>query len=479
MKYRLPYSLVFIGFSYFIMLGLLRPFLLETAVQTPFFTTRLFACQQLEQKPVGWLLYIGALLEQSMAWPWLGASLLVAILVSIAYATRWVMHIGNAWFGLCYILPFALLVNYTRQGYLIYIEKTHGMAFALPIGILLILLLTGSILRLFKIKWILSGKNKLWMAYVTAVFFIAACIGAFHFSFRDTNFLSILRMKQAAEQGGWEQVLTLARNNTKEPTRLQVCLTRLALFKTGRMGDELFTYPDGDANYNAPISQPWMRLIGAPVLYLNYGKSGFAYRWAMEDMVEYGERPSSLQTMLQVARLNGEEALTCRYERALGNTMFFKPKPRDEAWEPDLKQLMNYTDQLDGDDGLVEFYLLQSFSLTEGGSRQLVELSLMSRMISKNLNGFWPRFMALLPLWQQEGHIPIHYQEAALLVSQLQGGMDTTTMPISTNVRQQFQHLIEASAQMGDSPAARDALRNEFQGTYWYYYFFVDGLKTT
>ena len=107
----------------------------------------------------------------------------------------------------------------------------------------------------------------------------------------------------------------------------------------------------------------------------------------------------------------------------------------------------------------------------------MVELSLMCSIITKHLDGFWSRFMALLPGWN--GHIPTHYQEAALMVAQLQGGMDIDQLPIDPQVRQRFERLVEASAQMGDSGNNAYALRSEFGNTYWYYYFFVEGLKTT
>ena len=149
----------------------------------------------------------------------------------------------------------------------------------------------------------------------------------------------------------------------------------------------------------------------------------------------------------------------------------------EEAETSSIRPLLNYTDQLDGDDGLVEFYLLNSFALSEGGSREMRELSLMSSLITKNLTGFWPRFMALLPTWH--GKIPTHYQEAALMVAQLQGGAPVPNLPIAPTIQQRFQRLVEASARMGDNAANAAALHPEFGTTYWYYYFFVEGLKTT
>ncbi len=369
---------------------------------------------------------------------------------------------------------------------------------------------TALVVPLFYAVIRLDGK-RLWMTILSAIVFVAAGVAAFTYSFRDPNFLNTLQMKHVAEEGKWEQVLQIAKDSKQEPTRAQVCLTRLALFKTGRMGDELFTYPEGSAPYKAPQNQ-WLRLMIGPLLYYHYGKLGFAYRWAMEDLVEYGERPSYLRYLYLVARLNGEEALAKRYERALARTLFYSPAAtsdvhhtaatsgvhhpvstsdvqntaamsgvahicaNEEAEASSIRPLLNYTDQLDGDDGLVEFYLLNSFALSEGGSREMVELSLMNGLITKNLTGFWQRFMALLPTWN--GNIPKHYQEAALMVAQLQGGFPVNDLPIDPSIQQRFQQLIDASARMGDNAANAIALRPQFGDTYWYYYFFVAGLKT-
>lgn len=586
------FTLAFVAFALALLLGLLRPYLIETAELTPFYVDE--SIGNLLGRPCGVLLYVAAGLQRCFAVPWLGASLFVAVLVALAYAIRWAFRVSDAWFGLCWIPSFALLVNYTQLGYLIYTVKHPAIAFAEPLGLLIAFCLMGLWYRLntwqwkvtfmlfvptlgfwlfgffglvvlpflgfcelaivhylqsyqptgkrswpqflwglslfiagfllpailqavlhrhidielghisftndqraMRIPWITAllcpfafacfrfmGKKR-WMTIVAAVVFVASAIAAYAYSFRDPNFLNTLKMKHAAEAGKWEQVLQIAKEGKEEPTRAQVCLTRLALFKTGRMGDELFTFHDGAATYNAPEQNQWLRLMIGPLLYYHYGKLGFAYRWAMEDLVEYGERPAYLRYLYRVARLNGEEALAKRYERALARTLFYYPASssgvahicaNEEAEASSIRPLLNYTDQLDGDDGLVEFYLLNSFALSEGGSREMVELSLMDGLITKKLSGFWQRFMTLLPTWQ--GHIPTHYQEAALMVAQLQGGAPVADLPFDPHIQQRFQQLIAASARMGDNAANAIALRPEFGNTYWYYYFFVEGLKT-
>ena len=485
MTKRLPYTLLFIVITMWVMMGVLRPFLLETAQLTPFLTTKVFAQEMMARHTWGWLLYATSFLQSCMALPWLGASLLTIVLVAIAYATRWALRLPDSCFGLCWVAPFLLLSRFTCMGYLIYTSKEVAVAFAWPLAALLLLLVLGLAvkgLRALRRGPAADGHKlkglDLMLLGLSFIAFAGSAYRMWEQTCKDTNFLNALQMKQAIERDDWDEVLRLARDNRQEPTRLQVCFTRLALYKTGQMGDRLFAHPDGSAAYNAPEQNQWLRLMGAQLLYYHLGKTGFAYRWAMEDMVEYGERPMYLRTMHRVALLNGEEALTRKYEQALSHTLFYEQDTNILEQEATaIRPLLNYTDQLDGDNGLIEFYLLQSFALTEGGSRQMVELSLMCSLITKHLEGFWPRFMALLSGWQ--GHIPTHYQEAALMVAQLQGGVDTSQLPIDNEVRQRFERLVEASAQLGDSGSNAYTLRAEYGDTYWYYYFFVEGLKTT
>ncbi|MCR5780422.1 MAG: DUF6057 family protein [Bacteroidaceae bacterium] len=597
MKQRLPFTLAFVAFALILLLGPLRPYLVETAALTPFYAD--VPIGDFLGEPCGLLLYVSAGLQSCFAVPWLGVLLFVSALATVAYAVRWAFRINDAWFGICWISSFALLANYTQLGYLIYTIKHPAVAFAPALGSLAAFALIGlwfhlqkwwwklafllvtplagfwllgffgamvtpfvgfcemgiarfkqfdgissqkgfTLRRLFsgndtkhmlwgfalftlgmmlpallqvvlhrplnveighipfsslnrdmRLPWVialavplfygaiqLDGK-RLWITILSAIVFVAAGVATFTYSFRDPNFLNTLQMKHAAEAGQWEQVLQIAKDSKQEPTRAQVCLTRLALFKTGRMGDELFAYPEGSAPYKAPQNQ-WLRLMIGPLLYYHYGKTGFAYRWAMEDLVEYGERPAYLRYLHRVARLNGEEALAQRYEHALSRTIFFRHTAEDldlcKVEAAAIRPLMNYTNQLDGDNGLVEFYLLNSFALSEGGSREMVELSLMDGLITKNITGFWPRFMALLPTWN--GKIPVHYQEAALMIAQLQGSAPTSEIPIEPAIGQRFQRLVEVSSRMGDNASNALALQSEYGNTFWYYYFFVEGLKT-
>lgn len=573
----------------------LKPFLIETAALTPFYTTTSFIADMMSM-PCGFVGYIASMMQSCFAMPWLGALLLTLLLVALAESMRRVFKVSAAWSGLCLVPSFMLILNYTEVGYMLWLVKTPALAFTMPLGMLISIGLTatamvfhklwiklvlivlyatvgywlfglfGSLACLFVVlpiiaeairtrQWkhlsiilgilllalvlprVMYGQGLFTMRvqdiyvaglpdyiwndaerylYYPALVAIAFClllsttlftqknivclivsliglivaaICLFNYTYRDSNFFDTLEQKQALEQGNYERVLDIARTAETPPTRIQVMLTREALWQAGQAGDKMFAYPDGDTPCNSPRQFQYMRLLCGRLFYYLEGKVNYAYRWCMEDMVEYGRRPDYLCYMVKCALINGEWKLADKYLDALDHTLWYKDfatKYRTYVTDHSLvskdkematiKPLLRYNDVLDGDGGMIELFILNSYAYSTGGSREIVERALMNSLIIKNLDNFWYRFMALLPGWN--GQIPVHFQEAALMVAQLQGGIDTSKLPIDNAIRERFAQLVEKSGQNGDNASNAYLLKPEFGDTYWYYYFFVEGLKT-
>lgn len=573
----------------------LKPFLIETAALTPFYTTTSFIADMVSM-PCGFVGYIASMMQSCFAMPWLGALLLTLLLVALAESMRRVFKVSAAWSGLCLVPSFMLILNYTEVGYMLWLVKTPALAFTMPLGMLISIGLTATAMVFHKLwiklvlivlyatvgywlfglfgllaclfvvlpiiaeairtrQWkhlsiilgilllalvlprVMYGQGLFTMRVqdiyvaglpdyiwndaerylyypalvaiafclllsttlftqknivcliVSLVGMIVAAICLFNYTYRDSNFFDTLEQKQALEQGDYERVLDIARTAETPPTRIQVMLTREALWQTGQAGDKMFAYPDGDTPCNSPRQFQYMRLLCGRLFYYLEGKVNYAYRWCMEDMVEYGRRPDYLCYMVKCALINGEWKLADKYLDALDHTLWYKDfatKYRTYVTDHSLvakdkemsaiKPLLRYNDVLDGDGGMIELFILNSYAYSTGGSREIVERALMNSLIIKNLDNFWYRFMALLPGWN--GQIPVHFQEAALMVAQLQGGVDTSKLPVDNAIRERFAQLVEKSGQNGDNASNAYMLKPEFGDTYWYYYFFVEGLKT-
>ena len=108
----------------------------------------------------------------------------------------------------------------------------------------------------------------------------------------------------------------------------------------------------------------------------------------------------------------------------------------------------------------------------------MVELSLQFNMIRKNIPDFWPRFMLYA---RTHDRLPRHYQEAAILFSTLEGKVDWHQFNIDNDVSASFAKFMNLANQNSrlSEDANREIFRPMFGDTYWFYYFFTKGLKTT
>ena len=94
--YTWLYALLFLAAGYGLLLGRMEDYLVETAWLTPFFTTADFA-RDLLGCPCGLLFYVASALQSCLAWPWLGASLLLAVSAGTAFALRSVCRVRGPW----------------------------------------------------------------------------------------------------------------------------------------------------------------------------------------------------------------------------------------------------------------------------------------------------------------------------------------------------------------------------------------------
>jgi len=482
-------------FSIGVLMGMLYEYDQESAQMTAFYTNSLF----IEQKMTGVMgvfHYASAGLMASFARPWLGTLLTTLLIALSGLSLQGTLRMSAAWSPLAYIPGLLCLIPYVGEGYDLYLCKTHGNELA-PLLLLttvgLLLWLLRSLISRFTHLPAWRGGGK-W----TFLLCLALLLGAGYFTYtrvcQDKTLTHILKMKHHAEQNDWTAVLDDARNYPEEPTRLQVMLTRLALGKLGRSGDDTYSYRDGDAPYKTQTPALYQQLIAGALIYYNYGRLQFAYRWAMENMIEYGMRPAYLETMLKVATLTGEKDLARKYARQLQHSPFYgktaerwlayldNPKLMEQDEEiQSILPLIDDKDLLDGDRGHIEAYLLQSFATMRGGTSQQEQVALDCALVQKSIPDFWPHFANLALQWQREGKdIPRHYQEAALLFSQLQGNVSLDGLAIDPQTAERFNRLVETSNQnsgMSDEYNAQ-VLRADYGDTYWYYFFFTKGLKT-
>ena len=316
---------------------------------------------------------------------------------------------------------------------------------------------------------------------------LATVIYVFSASFNDANFRTEIEMSEAVFNHQWKEVIKLSDAAQLEPSRIMVVLTNLAYHKLGIAGDKMFTYIHGDRIAKSPREVHTIHVIGIPA-YFYYGKLNYANRWSVEHMVEYGLNYENLQYMTQIAILNGEYALAQKYINTLQTTLCYKDWAKQHQRYinnstlisknkeyQQIKQLREFKNNLGTDQSSFENYLLYSMAALNDGTPEMLEVSLQSCLILKDLTSFLLRFNYYA---RNNEHLGTHYQEAAILYDLVEKNVAINTAHFDKNILERFEHFKRLSNQtMQQSLEEKDAVfRQQFGDTYWYYYFFVNKL---
>ena len=318
----------------------------------------------------------------------------------------------------------------------------------------------------------------------------------FLFWYRDPNFRAEIKMNHAMERLEWRKALDIAKAQKQTPTRLIVLNKNLALLKLGKAGDEMFHYLDGGESPKSPLQIRLMQ-VGGKMLYYHYGRMNFCYRWCLEDAVEYGWKVDYLKYMVRTSLISGEPELAMKYIRTLKKTFFYRDwaeKYEKLANNPELiakdremasiLPLYQYRDQLDGDNSLVEIYLLNYFAHTyiEHSTPMFDEAGLMCALTLKDIPTFWNNFFRYANS-HKEGRMPTHYQEAALLYGNLEKNVDISKMPFDKKVDARFKDFMRfaqkhAVENIERDPKVKQLFYERFGDTFWYFYFFIRDVKS-
>lgn len=343
----------------------------------------------------------------------------------------------------------------------------------------------------------ICGKSGTLRFAVAQLAVIAVAVAVVRGGWYDNyNFHSEHRMYKLADEQKWEDVLVEMAANPGTPTRQMVMCKNIALMKVGRCGNEMFRYSnEGEPPYVFDSLRVKMVETAAPMIYYNYGRCNFCYRWCIENSVEYGFNVNGLKYLIRSSILSGEYKVAEKYINMLKHTTFHKEwaehfeqfvrNPKLIAQNEEFKLILplrKFKDVLDGDEGLCEMYLLNYFSNSQNPEPMFQEQTLVYALVSKDIDRFWKRFFQYATLHIKEP-MPIHYQEAAFLYGNLEKTVDISKMPFDRDrILGRFANFQRASqmyAREGMSVEQMgEAMRPEFGDTFWWFYFFCKGVKS-
>ena len=334
------------------------------------------------------------------------------------------------------------------------------------------------------------SKGGLW-SVIGGCFILAALIFLCNkYWYKDELFHKEIQMDACVEQCKWQETLDIAAT-VSNPTRQIVLYKYLALFKMGRIGEEMYDLPDGGVLPNCPAILHLVQL-GGQQLYMHYGMQNFCYRWCVEDGVEYGWRIRNLRLMVRCALLNHEWNLAQKFIDLLRHT-------RNHAqWAEEYQPLVGHpeliashrelgpithvigdTSVLASDQALLEKFMLTILSNLYTDDPIGAELALMSAVQLKDIPTFWRTFNQYA-ITHPDTLMPRIYQEAAYLYGHLENKVDISHMPFEQSVKDDYEGFMKLGQQCQSMSEAqmRDVFRPKYGRTFYYNYFLVRGLRT-
>ena len=315
--------------------------------------------------------------------------------------------------------------------------------------------------------------------------------GCQHFWYRNANFSRELQMENMMEQLDWQGALRVYQQSNDEPTRTMWMLKNVAVFRLGRAGDEMYNYRNGNSKPDCPFVLPMVVQCGKMV-YMNSGLPNFAYRWCVEDGVEYGWRATHLKYLVRCSLLNGEWTLAQKFIDLLKQTRYHADwaahyerlvgQPDKLKSDPELGMLLHLNtaqSRLASDQSVLESFLISMLSMQNTDDPVMADLVCMAALQQKDIPTFWRAFFQYAELHPGQP-MPRHYQEAAFMFGQLEHTVDISHMPFDPGIPQSFQQFMEAAQQLAGKTTEQqaEAMRLQYGHTYYYDYFLMRNLTT-
>lgn len=379
-----------------------------------------------------------------------------------------------------------------------------------------------------------AGKSPLFAVFTTIILLVGYYLIISYNHFDDKNFQTELKMYRHLSDCDWEGALEASRESQGPHTRQMIMGQNIALFHLGNIGNTMFKYDNrtiqptvwtykksaekkkfDDEKYkdkdpkeiigNLERDSIHVNLCNTcgPLYYFYYGKTNFATRWCIENGVEYGFRVDDYKNLIRCAMMAGEDNVAAKYIDILRCTTFHKDwaekrlamlhdrKVYEATKEYKCVKPMYdaFKNALDGDQGLVEVYLINYFCHMNLSDPKFQEACLAFSLIQKDISLFWPRFFKYAELHEKEA-MPIHYQEAAYLFGDLEKKVDTSNMPFDKNLivnrYASFKNVTDRLLRQYSGMYKGDALNRkvgedcfaQFGDTYWWFYYFSRGVHT-
>lgn len=307
----------------------------------------------------------------------------------------------------------------------------------------------------------------------------------------DSGFRTVLGMERAVSQQDWDQVLKLAKKE-RTPNRIHVLYRNIALYGKGTLTEEMFRYPDGDAPLRSKAVFPISYICAAPVLYY-CGMPNPCDRLAMEYSSTFCKNIHFYKYQAKTALLSGEYDLARkyldmvdanwfqgkwvrRYRAFLDNPALMGEDPEFQRLRPLLQGAWTKYDAVAPLEEMLWAQFADPGYVNESVFEWQAACYLTRKDAERTLYCVFNRH-ELLP----DAPVGTALAEGAALFASQSGDLDM--MRELVGVLSSRQQVLRTFSQFSNALNAAGDLRSEktkerfqarYEGTYWYYYYFMD-----
>ena len=292
----------------------------------------------------------------------------------------------------------------------------------------------------------------------------------------------MLGIDHYAQQAEWNKVLKISDRYPGYNT-LVIYYTNLALYKTGKMMDKMFNYPQ--------IGSQGLRLKWQRNLNLFFGGEVFsqlAYNnesihWAFEALVAKGLNPRSLKKLAVGCIVNGNYDIARKYLSLLNRTLFYRRWAQQHVRylsDPDLaeedSEISQYRDLMVRSNFFSEVngLNLQDLLKNHPENKMAYEYLLASLLLDRNLDDFAKVVLDLK--YYGYNRMPLHIEEALIFYNFYE---NQKIIPEGFSFRQETINRFNDYAKIytrlrNDRKVAALELGKKYGKTYWYYLQFTN-----
>lgn len=305
----------------------------------------------------------------------------------------------------------------------------------------------------------------------------------------DPQFGTLLAVEKAAKEARWEDVLRLG-GNDPQPHRLVVAYRILALYKTGRIADDLFKRPLHFSRASAALD---IRCMNGALLYYEYGLPSFARKTLVGDVGDFGWSPERLRLLGMTACITSEFRVARLYFERLARQPFYRREA--EKWLRILRGKEKAPADFTRVCSTFRLFAKQDPRLTMGPHTSLEEdiyasyqklrtecptetavFFLCIALLERDL-GMLTSNPLILEEAKRDGELPQALQEG-LLIALLTASdparreqIDYAALGIARRTLERWNDFARLKDKWASDPRRqRDALREAFGATYWCYY---------